>query len=38
LAAGYFENHLVYWIGPGIGGAVAALLYHHLLMPKSDAK
>ncbi len=38
LAAGYFENHLVYWIGPGIGGAAAALLYHHLLLPKSEAK
>ncbi|HEX9653989.1 MAG TPA: MIP family channel protein [bacterium] len=38
LAAGYFENHLVYWIGPGIGGAIGALLYHHLLLPKSETK
>lgn len=37
VASGYFENHLVYWIGPGIGGAVAALLYHHLLMSKSQS-
>ncbi len=37
VASGFFQNHLVYWIGPGIGGAVAALLYHHLLMPKSES-
>lgn len=36
LAAGYFENHLVYWIGPVLGGSIAALLYHHFLMPKEN--
>jgi MIP family channel proteins len=37
VASGYFHNHLVYWIGPAIGGAAAALLYHHLLMSKSES-
>ncbi len=27
LAAGYWNNHLVYWIGPIIGGVVAGLVY-----------
>ncbi len=36
LAAGYFENHLVYWIGPIIGGSAAALLYNNFLMSKED--
>jgi len=38
VASDYFENHLVYWIGPILGGAIAALLYHHVLMPKSESK
>ncbi|MFQ5770515.1 MAG: MIP/aquaporin family protein [bacterium] len=36
VASGYFHNHLVYWIGPMVGGIVAALIYHHALMPKSQ--
>ncbi len=36
LAAGYFENHLVYWIGPIIGGSAAALLYNNFFMSKED--
>ncbi|MBI2861436.1 MAG: aquaporin [Chloroflexi bacterium] len=27
LAGGYWANHLVYWIGPIVGGVVAALIY-----------
>ncbi len=34
VAAGFFENHLVYWIGPLVGGGAAALLYHHVLMAR----
>lgn len=34
VAAGFFEHHLVYWIGPILGGSVAALLYHHVLTAK----
>ncbi|MFQ5603256.1 MAG: MIP/aquaporin family protein [bacterium] len=36
VAAGFFENHLVYWIGPLLGGGIAALVYHHIMMPKSS--
>jgi len=36
LAAGFFENHLVYWIGPIVGGAAAALLYNNFLMSKDQ--
>ena len=32
LASGMWSNHLVYWIGPLIGGALAALLQHYVLM------
>lgn len=34
LAAGYWANHLVYWIGPIIGGIVAGLLYSIALLKK----
>lgn len=29
LAGGYWNDHLVYWIGPLLGGAVAAALYKY---------
>lgn len=32
LASGHWAHHLVYWIGPLIGGSVAALLAHFVLM------
>jgi MIP family channel proteins len=32
LASGMWTNHLVYWVGPLIGGAAAALLEHHFLI------
>jgi aquaporin TIP len=32
LASGMWSNHLVYWIGPLIGGAAAALLEHFVLI------
>jgi MIP family channel proteins len=35
LAAGYWDQHVVYWIGPMLGGAAAALLYRNLIHPKS---
>ncbi|MBI4170069.1 MAG: MIP family channel protein [Candidatus Aenigmarchaeota archaeon] len=34
LAAGFWANHLVYWIGPIVGGIVAALIYNGLLLEK----
>jgi MIP family channel proteins len=32
LASGRWANQLVYWIGPLVGGAAAALLDHHFFM------
>ncbi len=32
LAAGIWEAHHVYWIGPLLGGALGALAYHHLML------
>jgi len=34
LASGYWDNHLVYWIGPIIGGAIAGLVYTNFFMSK----
>ncbi|ODM87785.1 Aquaporin [Orchesella cincta] len=36
IAAGHFENHWVYWIGPLLGGVVAGLLYHHVFRVKNQ--
>ena len=35
LAGGYWDNQLVYWIGPLIGGVLAALLYEYVILVKS---
>ncbi|WP_406659797.1 MIP/aquaporin family protein [Methanolobus sp. ZRKC3] len=34
LAAGYWANQAVYWIGPIIGGTIAALLYENVFAEK----
>jgi len=34
MASGHWSNHLVYWIGPLLGAAAAALLYNGLLLKK----
>jgi len=34
LASGYWVNHLVYWIGPIIGGVIAAFLYDGVFAEK----
>lgn len=36
LAAGFFDNHLVYWIGPIVGALVAGFLYNNFLMGSSE--
>jgi MIP family channel proteins len=36
LASGYWQDQLVYWIGPLIGGAIAAAIYGYLLLPRSE--
>lgn len=35
VASNVFEGQLVYWIGPIIGGVLAALLYDRLFIPRS---
>jgi aquaporin Z len=35
VASGVFEGHLVYWIGPLIGGGLAALLYSQLFLNRT---
>jgi aquaporin Z len=34
VASGYWQNDLVYWIGPLLGGAVAALIYGYAILPR----
>ena len=34
LASGHWDNHLVYWIGPLIGGALGGLVEHFVLMER----
>jgi MIP family channel proteins len=34
LAAGFWDNHLVYWVGPVLGGLVGAFLYQGLVLPR----
>ncbi|XP_054644601.1 aquaporin-4-like isoform X2 [Dunckerocampus dactyliophorus] len=33
-----WENHWVYWVGPALGGSVAAALYEYLFCPDPEAK
>jgi MIP family channel proteins len=37
LASGYWQDWWVYWIGPIIGGALAALLYEHIILREVKA-
>jgi glycerol uptake facilitator-like aquaporin len=37
LAGGYWDNDLVYWIGPIVGGIIAALLYEYVILRDLDA-
>ena len=37
LASGQWANHLVYWIGPLIGGALGAVVQHALLMERAPS-
>jgi MIP family channel proteins len=35
LASGHWNNHMVYWIGPMLGGALAGLIYGRFLIRES---
>ena len=32
LAGGFWQNDLVYWIGPIIGAVIAALIYEYVIL------
>jgi len=36
LAAGAWDNHWIYWVGPLIGGALAALVYEFLFLRREE--
>ncbi|MBI3853696.1 MAG: MIP family channel protein [Verrucomicrobia bacterium] len=36
LASAHWNNHLVYWIGPMLGGALAGLVYGRFLIKEKD--
>jgi|SRR6185312_12304568 len=36
LASGHWNNHIVYWVGPLIGGAIAGLIYGRFLIKESS--
>lgn len=38
LAGGYWQDQFVYWIGPIIGGIIAALIYQYLILPARQAR
>jgi glycerol uptake facilitator-like aquaporin len=35
LMAGYWMDHWIYWVGPMLGGAVAALLYDRFFLSRA---
>lgn len=39
LAGGFWQNNIVYWIGPIVGAALAALLYEYVILrPQRNAR
>jgi len=36
IASGFFDNWYVYWIGPLVGGVLAALAYEYVFMPAKN--
>ena len=38
LIDGTWDDHWIYWVGPGIGAAIAAALYAYVLIPPGQGK
>jgi aquaporin TIP len=36
MVYGSFKNQAVYWVGPLLGGATAALVYDNVVVPVED--
>lgn len=36
LASGFWDNHIVYWIGPLLGGVIAGALYSTVFLPRTQ--
>jgi MIP family channel proteins len=36
VVGNYWKNHWVYWVGPMVGGILAALVYHYLFKTKGE--
>ncbi|SRR5579884_95904 len=36
VAANFWSNHLVYWVGPILGAIIASLIYGYVLMPHEE--
>jgi glycerol uptake facilitator-like aquaporin len=36
LVQGFWNDHLVYWIGPLLGAGIGALLYHWVLLHREE--
>jgi glycerol uptake facilitator-like aquaporin len=34
LMSNYWNNHLLYWLGPLIGALIAGLLYKYVFLPQ----
>jgi glycerol uptake facilitator-like aquaporin len=37
VVSGAWTGHIYYWIGPVLGGVIAAILWDKLLLPKRTA-
>jgi aquaporin TIP len=38
LAGGFWNGHWIYWVGPMLGGAAAALIYANLVLRDSKIR
>ena len=38
LMSGSWDNHWIFWIGPIVGGAIAALVYKYVFMSDGDGE